>query len=154
MSIDHKTFHFARVIAAHPATVFRAFAEEELKRQWFLNPHLASSDYSLDFRVGGRESGRFVMDDGPAKGVHHNATTYLDIRENERIVYSYSMAWDGRVHSASLVTVELTGTEAGTWLDYTEQGAFFEDSDGGDMRQGGMEALIDALADLFATQTG
>ncbi|MBV7407532.1 SRPBCC domain-containing protein [Maritimibacter sp. DP1N21-5] len=149
MSVDHQTFAFTRVIGASPSAVFRAFAEEELKRKWFLNPHIASADYALDFRVGGQERGRFVMEDGPAKGIHENSTHYLDIRDGERIVYAYSMTWDGRVHSSSLVTVELAATEAGTRLDYTEQGAFFEDSDGGDMRKGGMEALIDALAAQF-----
>jgi uncharacterized protein YndB with AHSA1/START domain len=149
MTIEHGNFSVSRTIAASPASVFRAFADEDLKRAWFLNPHLSASDYELDFRVGGGERGRFTMTEGPATGIHENATTYFDIKPDERIVYAYSMSWDGRVHSTSLATVELTPTEAGTRLDYTEAGVFFEGSDGPEMRQGGMEALIDALVATF-----
>ncbi|MCB1350118.1 MAG: SRPBCC domain-containing protein, partial [Maritimibacter sp.] len=122
MNVDHGTFTIEKIIAASPANVFRAFAEEELKRQWFVHPGLSSSEYSLDFGPRGREAGRFVLDEGPGAGVHENATTYLDVVEGERISYAYSMAWDGRVHSASLVTVTFAPTEAGCKLTVTEQG--------------------------------
>ena len=104
----------------------------------------------MDFGPRGREAGRFVLDEGPGAGVHENATTYLDVVEGERISYAYSMAWDGRVHSASLVTVTFAPTEAGCKLTVTEQGAHFPPSDGPEMRRGGIEAQLDALVALFA----
>ena len=57
----------------------------------------------LDFRVGGREHGRFRRDDGPET---RNETIYLDIVPHRRIVMAYTMAIDGANISASLGTVE------------------------------------------------
>ena len=153
MSVDHGDFTIRRIIPAQPATVFRAFAEEELKRKWFVDsdgPAWTQKAYSLDFRDGGREAGTFELADGPGAGLHENATTYIDIVEDERIVYAYTMAWNGRVHSASLTTVTFAPCEAGCKLTVTEQGAYFAPSDGPDMRRGGVEAQLDALARLLA----
>ena len=117
--------------------------------EWFLPPGTARDAYSLDFQTGGRETGRFSIAEGPAAGLHENATTYLDIVENSRIVYAYSMSWDGRMHSASLVTVSFVPTEAGCRLKLTEQSAHFSPSDGPQMRRGGVDAQLDRLARLF-----
>ena len=149
MSVEHGDFTIEKIIPASPAAVFRAYADEDLKRQWFVPPGQPRSAYSLDFRPGGRETGHFVLTEGPGAGVHENATTYLDIAQNERIVYAYAMSWDGRVHSASLVTVTFAATEAGCRLTVTEQGAFFPPSDGPKMRRGGIAAQLDGLAALF-----
>ncbi|MEZ5769773.1 MAG: SRPBCC domain-containing protein [Paracoccaceae bacterium] len=97
----------------------------------------------------GRETGRFIIADGPGAGLHENAITYLDIVENARIVYACAMSWDGRVHSASLATVSFAPTEAGCRLTLTEQGAHFA------LRRprcasGGIDAQLDRLAALFA----
>ncbi len=48
--------------------------------------------------------------------------------------------------SASLVTIELLPTDKGTDLICTHQGAFFEGSDGPQMREGGWRLLFDKLA--------
>jgi len=47
--------------------------------------------------------------------------------------------------SASLGTVEIFPDGEGTLLRYTEQAAFFENSDGAQMREGGWRALLDNL---------
>lgn len=153
MSPEHGQFTIEKVIAASPAAVFRAYAEEELKRQWFVDsdgPGWTKHAYSLDFRPGGTETGAFELAERPGAGLHENATTYLDIVDGERIVYAYTMAWNGRVHSASLATVSFAATEAGCRLTVTEQGAHFPPSDGPEMRRGGVEAQLDALVKLFA----
>ncbi|MEC7764445.1 MAG: SRPBCC domain-containing protein [Pseudomonadota bacterium] len=153
MTIEYGDFTLTRTIGASPASVFRAFAEEDLKRQWFVNsdgPDWATKSYTLDFRVGGTERGAFRLEVGPGAGMHENATTYFDIVEGQRIAYAYSMAWDGRVHSTSLVTVQFDAVEAGCRLTYTEHGAFFPPSDGADMRKGGVTAQLDALAAQFS----
>lgn len=150
MTIEYGTFTITRTIATSPSSVFRAFAEENLKRDWFVQdaPGM-TSDYRLDFRIGGTESGAFDIPDGPGAGKHENATTYFDIVEGERIAYAYSMAWNGRVHSTSLVTLAFAATEAGCHLTYTEHGAFFPPSDGAEMRESGVTAQLDALAALY-----
>lgn len=99
----------------------------------------------LDFRIGGIETGRFVLTEGPGAGDHRNLTHYLDIIEGERIVYAYTMALDGRIHSASLATVTFADENGGTRMSLTEQGSFFPPSDGVEGRRHGWEALIDAL---------
>lgn len=152
MTVEHGDFTIEKIIAAAPASVFRAFADEDLKRQWFVDsdgPSWATQAYALDFRVGGRETGAFELSDGPGAGRHENATTYIDIVADERIVYAYTMAWNGRVHSASLATITFARTEAGCRLTVTEQGAHFPPSDGPEMRRGGVAAQLDALARLF-----
>jgi uncharacterized protein YndB with AHSA1/START domain len=60
-------------------------------------------EYGLDFRVGGREHGRFRRGNGPET---RNETVYLDIVPDRRIVMAYTMALDGKSISASLGTVE------------------------------------------------
>ena len=133
--VKHDQFTLTRDIAASPAHVFAAWAKPELKRQWFVDsdgPEWEERDYTLDFRVGGVETGRFVLTDGPGAGEHTNRTVYLDIADDERIVYAYTMALDGRVHSASLTTVLLQPQGGGTRLTFAEQGTFIGPSDGAD----------------------
>ncbi len=109
-------------------------------------------DYSLDFRIGGSETGRFVRTSGPGAGEHANVTHYLDIVPGKRIAFAYTMALDGRIHSASLATVSFAEAGGGTLLTYTEQGAWFAPSDGVDGRREGWEALLAALESIhYAT---
>ena len=68
---------------------------------------------------------------------------------DRRIVLAYTMAVGGRRISASLATVEIVAEGDGTRLTFTEQGAFFEGSDGPELREKGWLALLDGLgADL------
>ena len=68
---------------------------------------------------------------------------------DRRIVLAYTMAVGGRRISASLATVEIVAEGDGTRLTFTEQGAFFEGSDGAALREKGWLALLDGLgADL------
>jgi len=153
MTIAHETFTLEKIITAAPANVFRAWAETDLKRAWFVDsdgPEWATQAYSLDFRVGGQETGAFELTEGPGAGVHENATTFLDIEPDARIVFAYTMAMNGRRHSASLATVTLEPVEAGCRLTYTEQGAFFGGSDGAAMRKTGWDHLLGALATTLA----
>ena len=152
MTIAHDTFVLERIIAATPANVFRAWAEAELKQAWFVDsdgPDWTTNAYSLEFRVGGQETGAFELTEGPGAGLHENSTTFLDIEDNARIVFAYTMAMNGRRHSASLATVTFAPLEAGCRLTYTEQGAFFDGSDGAGMRKAGWTHLLAALAGQF-----
>ena len=150
MTIDHADFTIEKIVPAQLANVFRAFAEQELKRKWFAGSGPKSmADYRLDFRVGGQEGGKFEIAEGPGAGLHQFAGTDIDIVEAERIVFAYTMARDGRVHSASLATVTFTPSEAGCKLTIIEQSVHFAPSDGPETRRGGVEAQFDALARPF-----
>ena len=56
------------------------------------------------------------------------------------------MTIDGRPFSAALATIELTPEGEGTTLLLTHQGAYFEGSDGPEMRKGGWVSLLGRLA--------
>ena len=75
-----------------------------------------------------------------------NDTVYLDIVPNERIVFVYTMLIGDRRHSVSLATVELSPSgDDGTRLLFTEQAAFFEPSDGPQLRGAGWRGLLSNL---------
>ena len=157
MTVTQESFEIERRLQACPAHVFACWADPALKRQWFVDsdgPGWLERDYTLDFRVGGTETGRFVLTEGPGKGEHANVTYYLDIVRDERIVYAYSMAHDGRIHSGSLVTVTFAADGGGTRLKYVEQGSFFAPSDGATGRRQGWDALLTALEATLARTAG
>ncbi len=52
-SVTHATFVVERIYDASPARVFAAWADPEVKTRWFGNPDEGTSEYDLDFRVGG-----------------------------------------------------------------------------------------------------
>ena len=155
MTIDHQSFTLERRIAAPPARVYACWADPALKRRWFVDgdgPEWETERYQLDFRTGGTESGSFVLRSGPGAGRHENMTHFLDIQPEERIAFAYTMTIDGRIHSASLATVAFEPAAEGTLLRFTEQGAFFEGSDGVAGRTAGWEQILDTMT-RFARET-
>ena len=157
MTVTHDSFTIERRLRACPAHVWAAWAEADLKRQWFVaadREGWQTLDYSLDFRVGGTETGRFLLTSGPGAGEHANVTHYLDILPGARIAFAYSMALNGRIHSASLATVTLAEAGGGTLLTFTEQGAWFPPSDGVDGRREGWEVLLAALERTLGATAG
>ncbi|WP_417307888.1 SRPBCC domain-containing protein [Devosia sp.] len=121
----------------HPRdTVWAAWAVLERKKAWF-----GDGLEQFDFRVGGRDRGVF----SDKMGEHVNETAYFEISDRERIVYAYSMAMNGRVHTVSLVTVLFEDVEAGTRLRQIEQMWIMPPSDGVAGRRHGWQALLDNL---------
>ena len=148
-SVIHNTFVIERSYSQIPERVFSAFADAAKKRRWF-----ADSDghevieFEMDFRAGGKDRAQFRFKDGsPMKGiVLTNDTSYLDIVPNRRVVAASTMSLGDKRISASLTSFEFLPAEKGTSLIFTHQGAFFEGSDGPQMREDGWRKLLDRLA--------
>jgi uncharacterized protein YndB with AHSA1/START domain len=141
-SIEHATFAVERTYDASPARVFAAWADPATKGRWFGDPEGESSDYELDFRVGGRELSRGA---GPDGEVYTYEARYQDIVPDKRIVYTYEMHRVETRISVSLATVELEGEGGGTRVIYTEQGAFLDGEDKPEYREQGTGSIFDAL---------
>jgi uncharacterized protein YndB with AHSA1/START domain len=141
-TVVHASFTIERVYPAPPARVFAAWADRDAKARWFS----CHDGYTLDFRVGGRESNRGGPPGGP---VYACDALFHDIVPNERIVYSYELRRDDTLISVSLVTVEFAPVEGGTRLVFTEQGAFLDGHDTPTHREHGtrlgLERLVDEL---------
>src|SRR5712692_7754078 len=144
-SVTHAMFAIERTYAASPARVFNAFADPTIKSRWFGDPdEMPTSEYSLDFRVGGRELNSGGPPDGPT---YTFEAYYQDIVPNERIVTTYEMHMGDARISVSLATVEFKPEGAGTHLIYTEHGAFLDGHDTPAARE-----LRDALAAVVEGQ--
>ena len=102
----------------------------------------------MDFRVGGRERAVYHLGPNtPFPGIPlTNQTTFEDIVPNQRIVMSSTMIIGDHRMSSSLVTIELLPISGGTELRCTHQGAFYEGSDGPQMREAGWRTLLDRFA--------
>lgn len=152
-TVTHHTYVIERIFAAAPEAVFAAFANPALKRRWFAEGEGAETvAFEMDFRPGGTErTERMMGKNTPFPGVIlTNDTVYQDIVPNRRLVAAYTMTLGERRISASLTTYELVPDGGGTKLIFTEQGAFFEGSDGPQMRQGGWQKLLERLANELA----
>jgi uncharacterized protein YndB with AHSA1/START domain len=148
-SVTHSTFTIHRNYPVKPERVFAAFADPAKKRRWFGEGEGRNLEqHDMDFRVGGAERIHYRMKEGtPFPGAALiNHTTYQDIVPGQRIVMAYTMAFEDRRFSASLATIEIVPAANGTDLIFTEQGAYFEGSDGPKGREHGWNKLLDELA--------
>lgn len=153
-SVTHSTFVIERRLAAAPERVFAAFANQDQKRRWYAaERNMSLEKFEMDFRAGGRDQACFRFQEGsPFPGIPLlYDTTYQDIIPNRRIVIAYAVTLGERRISASLATFELLPSDGGTELVFTEQGAFFEGSDGAQMREQGWRKLLENL-DAFLAQ--
>jgi uncharacterized protein YndB with AHSA1/START domain len=143
-TVTHSTFVVERTYDVPPARVFNAFSDPVIKARWFVGPdEWSSSNYKLDFRIGGRET----TSGGPPGGpIHRFDGRYQDIVPNERIIFTYDMHLDETRISVSLATVELKPIGAGTRLTFTEQGAFLDGYDIPDERERGTIVILEQLA--------
>ncbi len=144
-SVTHATFRIERTYeAATPEQVFFAFADKASTRRWFVEGEGWQIDsFEMDFRVGGIERSSFRFQGGPQVS---NETVYHDIVENQRLVCAYSMTVGEDRISVSLGTIEISATEGGTKLVYTEQGAYLDGHDNVAQREAGCRELYEALA--------
>jgi uncharacterized protein YndB with AHSA1/START domain len=145
MTTEHGTFTITRTYPVPPERVFAAWSSREAKARWFGAP--ATSDYTLDFRVGGTE----INCGGPPGGpVYSYVATYEDIVPGERLVYGYSMKAGDDLISVSVATVEFAPDGDGTTLTLTEQGVFLDGGDTPAIREKGTGELLDSLGAALA----
>ena len=138
---QHETFTIERIYPNCREHVWAAWSVAEKKKSWF-GDGLSESD----FREGGTERNEFAND----MGTHTNVTRYFEIKERERIVFAYSMAMNGTIHTVSLTTVAFADHNGGTHLTYTEQMCVIPPSDGAAGRTHGWNSLLDALGSYLA----
>jgi uncharacterized protein YndB with AHSA1/START domain len=148
-TVTHGTFVVERTYSATPERVFAAFSDPAKKRRWYIEGRNNEAEtFEMDFRVGGTERSSYRMgENSPFPGtVISNETKYMDIVPNRRIVIAYTMSMGERRFSSSQATFELVASEKGTDLVFTEQGAYFEGSDGVERREQGWRQLLERLA--------
>jgi uncharacterized protein YndB with AHSA1/START domain len=149
LTVVHSTFVIERSFSAAPERVFAAFSNPVQKRRWYTGGRsMEIQEFEMDFRPGGRDRAlyRFTAE-SPFPGTPMlYETVYQDIVPDRRIVLAYSMTLGDRRISASLATFEMAPSDGGTDLVFTEQGAFFEGSDGPQMREDGWRKLLERLA--------
>jgi uncharacterized protein YndB with AHSA1/START domain len=146
-------FTIERRYPAHPSKVFAACADPMLKKSWY-----AESDthelkaFESDFHVGGAERLTYMFGGAsPFPGAELiNEGVYHDIVDQQRIVTSSRMAFQGTPISVALETIEIAEVDGETALTLTFQGVFFEGADGAEMREQGWRELLDRLGRSLA----
>jgi uncharacterized protein YndB with AHSA1/START domain len=148
--ISHGDFTIERIYEAPPARVFAAFSDIEIKARWFIGPPgwtLITREQA--FEPGGHETLRGQLPSGLET---HYTARFHSIVENERIVSVYDMHLDGRHHSVSLATVQISPVTTGTRLVYTEQVAYLDGTNGAEgtaMRERGVGDHLDRLGNAL-----
>lgn len=143
--IAHASFTLTREYPAPVENVWRAFSDEERKRDWFGDGGTFDrTAWAFDFRVGGRDIDEARFHGGP---LSRYEGVYADIIGHERIVTTYDMWLDGTHMSTSLASFEFEAIPGGTRLTHVEHGMFFDEfwADG-PQREEGMRGLLEALA--------
>jgi uncharacterized protein YndB with AHSA1/START domain len=144
----HATFVIERSYPFSVRDVWHALSDNAARDQWFGGgSEFQVQDKSHQFRVGGRarEEGRWH--NGPRSRFE---STYTDIVEHQRIVFTYDMWADDRHMSTSLATIVLEPAADGTLLTYTEQGVHFDGIDTPEGREAGTRGLLESLGAFLA----
>jgi uncharacterized protein YndB with AHSA1/START domain len=130
----HATFVIERSYPAPIEAVWHALSDNDARDQWF--------SAGAAFRVGGHGTEEGQWHGGPRSRFH---STYTDIVDLERIVFTYDMWIDGRHLSTSLTTIALESDGDQTRLTYTEQGVHFDGLDTVEGREEGSRGLLGQL---------
>jgi len=142
-SQTHATFVIERTYPVPVAAVWHALSDNDMRDQWFgAGDAFDVQEKSHEFRVGGHGTEEGQWHGGPRSRF---TSTYTDIVDLQRIVFTYDMWVEGRHLSTSLTTVVLERDGDHTRLTYTEQGVHFDGLDSPEGREEGTKGLLDQL---------
>jgi uncharacterized protein YndB with AHSA1/START domain len=140
-----------RLIDAPRAKVFRAWTDPEILKQWFAPLPYTTPVAELDVRPGGAN---FIVMRGPDGKDLPNRGVYLEVVENERLVFTdaYTKAWEPS--QKPFMTVILTFEDVGGKTRYTARVRHWTVADREAHEQmgfhGGWALCTDQLAALVA----
>ena len=153
-SVIHDTFVVERSYPVPPSRGFEALSDPAQKRRRVAEGGAHEIEaYQLDFRPRGAERGRYRFRPGtPIAGmVITNDIVFLEIVPDRRIIMAQTMILGEAPMSFALITVELLAAGEGTDLLCTHQAAFFEGSDGPQMRRDGWRELFERLGGVLGS---
>ncbi len=143
----HDKIVMERVYNASPARVFAAWESVEARLRWSIPfPEAGAAYDQAEFKVGGLDIMRCGLKSDMRFLAH---VRYLEIIKDARIVMAESIAEDGTIRAASLITVELEPADKDTKQTVTMQVSAI---DGADMLDGyrvGWTAALDNIAKEF-----
>ena len=144
----HATFVVERSYPAPIADVWHALSDNEARDQWWGGcDAFDTEEKSHEFRVGGKGYENGQWHGGPRSTF---ASTYTDIVEHQRIVFTYDIWVDDKHLSTSLTTIAVRAEGDTTHLTYTEQGVHFDGLDSVEGREEGTAGLLDQLGSYLA----
>ena len=147
-SQTHATFVVERTYPVPVAAVWHALSDNDARDQWFGGgPAFEVKDKSHDFRVGGRALEEGQWHGGPRSRFE---STYTDIVDQHRVVFTYDMWVDDQHLSTSLTTIAVERDGEATRLTYTEQAVHFDGLDSVEGREEGTRGILDALGSFLA----
>ena len=143
----HDTFVIERRYPQPRERLYAPLSDPDLKKLWYAVERTGVMKFEMDFRAGGAERQQYTLgEDSPFPGaLIENDGRFEDIVPEERIVLTSTSTFAGNRISTALITYELADDGDGTKLTLTHQAAFYEGSDGPQMRRDGWEALLDTL---------
>jgi uncharacterized protein YndB with AHSA1/START domain len=142
-SQTHATFVVERNYPVPVDQVWYALSDNDAREHWFgAGEAFDTEEKSHEFRVGGHGIEVGQWHGGPRSRFH---STYTDIVEHQRIVFTYDMWANDKHMSTSLTTIVLEPQTDGTRLTYVEQGVHFDGLDTPAGREAGTAGLLDNL---------
>jgi uncharacterized protein YndB with AHSA1/START domain len=150
-SQTHATFVVERTYPVPVEAVWHALSDDAAREQWFGGgPQFDTRERSHEFRVGGHASETGQWPGGPRSRF---LSTYTDIVEPQRIVFTYDLWVDDRHISTALTTIVLEPDAERTRLTYTEQGVHLDGLDSVEGREEGTRGLLDGLGAFLTRVT-
>ncbi|MGH1329719.1 MAG: SRPBCC domain-containing protein [Paracoccaceae bacterium] len=141
----HDTFTIHKTYNCPPSRLYAAFSDPVLKQSWYAeSPTHETLEYDLNFERGGKEVLAVKMRPStPIAGAKLRWTSeYGEIEPETRIVFHQNVELNGRCISCAVISVEFLPSQSGCDLKLTHQAAFFEGSDGPEMRKMGWDLLL------------
>ncbi|MGV8966330.1 MAG: SRPBCC family protein [Cellulomonas sp.] len=143
LSQVHADFTLERRFGAPVAQVWHALTDSAARDQWFsVESNFTATEKSHEFALGGHGTEDGQWHGGPRSRFF---STYTDIVDQRRIVFTYDMWVDEHHMSTSLTTITVVPDGDGTHLTYTEQGVHLDGLDDPAGREEGTSGLLDNL---------